>query len=844
MSSNYNSISEFSSKINTTWDSGSPPEDGKNTTDIIYQPVKLYIEGVEVPFVNISISQAMGELPYCEIEIPPHVGLMDIVRYYQPKVHVFYTDLNIGGDRLLFWGQIVATAYSKSRAGSGFSSIRFRCRHRNSLGRSILLSFASQLGTAAGDSSTTTDVGYTNMDSFNSLSSLTMAMKGITGVQTEDKDLLSPLNDKVADADVTKLPAEFAQFENRLIGMPAITVNLWNQLKRVACRNPEMRLNLLAMYIPLFEQGLSYLKRMSGHYVLESEQHLSKIPYCPDKAEGGNIMIPPSYRTGSTSAINVEMATKAIQEGASFSGEMTDFISLCENFYSSIEYEMITLASPAEVSLDPTLDLGERGKEVVSVETIIKPQIPFYYSPICNVVFPRMFDSISIDQNEENVPTRMMAIHQSLPTATSAMTANYRAPHAYRESQALGNTLKKTTPSTKAESDKIQDEYSLRATTDIEYNIPGKYEQGVGIRATRTVLPWWLTLLAKDKSQQGDAARQETWPKKSEQEYQNLLVHTAAWNSQYGINTQWSDEGLPSSVDNPAKHKLNPYNPVANIFPHERVLFSGLDYEFSKKIAQSRQGSVSMVFNPYIVPGYPMDILDDSPWNPSFHGMCVAVNHTITARSINTTASIAAAITYTELANYYHPPLHPWLQTTLKMVNATVGDPSTGENSQYGDVSGVKDVSNTLLQNPIAKGVADDFYYSVLGVGAADPTTLYDYSVERPIPQFRMPEGATLEANANSDSIPLPNGGEGNDWLTTVGNLRLVSRRIESKSSISSAFGYNFIDWSESNYSGGVIEYTNPTMNYDKLFDCGASMFLEYMETKDFINSEKLKVKS
>ena len=62
-------------------------------TGLIYQNIKLYIEGVQVPFESISISQGVGALPSASIVVPPQSGLMDIARFYQPKVHIFYEDI-------------------------------------------------------------------------------------------------------------------------------------------------------------------------------------------------------------------------------------------------------------------------------------------------------------------------------------------------------------------------------------------------------------------------------------------------------------------------------------------------------------------------------------------------------------------------------------------------------------------------------------------------------------------------------------------------------------------------------------------------------------------------------
>ena len=118
-------ITPVQTQISSLANSSAPPEAGRNTTDVIYQEVRLYIEGVQVPFENITVSQVAGQLPTAEFTIPPQSGMMDICRFYDPKVHIFYRDDNYVDFRLLFWGHIVGSSFMHSRSDSGSAAIRF-----------------------------------------------------------------------------------------------------------------------------------------------------------------------------------------------------------------------------------------------------------------------------------------------------------------------------------------------------------------------------------------------------------------------------------------------------------------------------------------------------------------------------------------------------------------------------------------------------------------------------------------------------------------------------------------------------------------------------------------------
>jgi hypothetical protein len=671
-------------------------------------------------------------------------------------------------------------------------------------------------------------------DDLTSVMAITKAFQGITGQVTKDSDKITVSNPALADVDVTKLPDSLQGFESRLIGMPGAMVNLWNQLKRASCTDPNHHLNMLAMYIPLFEEGLSFFKRMSGHYIVEQYQQGSRKVYCPPGDQNQyQVLVPSMYSSSSQSAAQSFFAIQAASTAVGSAGEMTSFLQLCEAFYDSMMYEVITLASPAEVPLDPTLTMGVTPELYSAVETIVKPKTPFYYSPICNVIYPRMFDSIEITQEEESIPTRVSAQHSQLPTANTGMNSYYRGPNSVREALALGSYFN----SDRGAGSRM---FDLTNTTAMDPNIPGMYEQGRGMRPVQVSLPWWLVLAIKNYN--ADGTSDLTWPAQGTYDYDSMLLRMKDWEQRYALKHDKDGNSVPD-LD---KLTLDPNSPNSNINAFEAMLYNSIDYEFTKAVAGARQGTISCVFNPYIVPGYPMDVLDDSPNCPSFHGVCSSVTHTITANHISTTVGIVSAVSYSELSMYYLPPLHPSLMGQLGMYNDDRVVPNAGagrgtvgtvndRSGVYGSTTPVGNVQSTLLQNPMAKLKADSFYYSVLGVGAADPTELYDLQVSQPRPQLRGANDYTLEAMPTSSAIPNNGGGDNNDWNTVPGNLRLVSRNIEGKDSIAYKFSYDFIDMTPEAYSGNFYAYSNPIFMSKQPLEPGASMFLKYKDTVDFL---------
>lgn len=811
---------------------GAIPAD-KNNTDLLAPEFKLYIEGIQVPFSAISISQSYGNKPVASIQIPPQSGLLDITRGYEPKVHIFFRDDNYGGDRLLFWGTIKAASYQLDRQ-NGSSFISFSCEHKNAVLNQVTLDFGGWAAEAMPNKTDPNENSAIKPSAFNSTSMIIAALEGIVGLST-DANRIIKTNSEIEKAPVNLLDIELIKLQKRFEGMPGIVFNLWNQLKKSALTRKFDSLAMTKMYIPLVEEGISYFKRMSGHTFLEKQLNSSRQPYCVQASkEWKQLIIPPFCKNPIASAVQAEIAAMTISNIANFSGELTSFEELIYRMLGVAEYDVLTLASPAEINIDPDIfvdKVSERGVEKVTVETIIKPQIPFYFSPICNVVLPRLVSDIQINQAESATPTRISATHDARPGQGNGINTSIKGPPTYREATAYAQALHGSS----ANNLKLD----LALTKGPSWFVPSKYEQGSGIRHEKIAIPWWLVILTSDKENQGPTARQEVAPTKSTDAYNSLLAMSAEWKSRYS-NYITEEDGIIKVVSDPLKDGLNPYDMLnPSVQPHERILFSKIDYEYTKRITATKNGTVNMVFNPYIIPGYPMDVIAANPNHPSFHGFCTSVTHSITSRSLSTSVSMTNVVTYAELSNYYIPPIAPYLQMALNMVNAEFDQTQYGI-SQPGDTKPVKSTKSTLIQNQNAKASADQFYRSVLGVGAAAPDDLVHFETNTPYSLERA--AGILRPNITPGTTPgVPvaenSAKQSSDYLSVVGNLRLISRPIESKESIEYKFKYFFVDLDPKLYNDSFVNYVNPLLAQDLFLEPGASLFLDYMETKDFIKN-------
>jgi len=761
-------------------------------TDVMFQEFKLYIEGVQVPFMAISLQSGLGMLPTMTVSIPSQTGIMEIGRYYEPKVHLFFADPVSKESCLLFSGNIVSTSYHKSSQTPAQKYVNFNCKHVYSKMELITMDY-SGYGSDANKTDSNAGEAAVKTNQFGSLNSIGMALTGVSTDKVGGDHEVNIINKLKTNPSWTpeydSIPQYLDDVKNRLTGFPGVPLNLWNQLKDQAYVNPEMYEGMTRMYIPLVEEGLQFFRRIGGHHTIEAILNASKQVPCTSNSTGNDSLetnarlIPPMYQTLMQSATQADIATQAIYTAGQFSGELTSFLKIIQDLMYYIEYDMVFLNAPAEVPKDPTNSFS--GVETTAMDVIVKPQMPHYYAPACNVVLPYMFTSISINQDDEAVPTRITAMSDNTPAQSGQFGVNYRAPQSVREAIAKAvNQLGDDTETTQFA--------TLGRTTAASQFRVGKFEQGRGIHHMKTMLPRWLSILGESMSMQSGGSS-EVQPLPDTDSGRALEKFRKAWQYRYD----------PKGV----KKMLNPWDTASGINAYQRILFAAVDSKFTTEIAKARTGNVSMIFNPYMVPGYPMDIIDPTPTEPSFHAFCVEVTHTITAGSVGTTASFVSAMSYQELGNYEQHYTHPWLQS----VTDTIWEGTDGTDRVI--------YRTSIVNNTSARDKANDYYKTTLGVGSAPPEFLYDFSTGTPYMYSRV-NGSPTTAVPGSDTL----------HVSGEGNLALAFRPIETQSQHAERFGIKFIDMAPDNYDSVTFAYQEPILDEAKLMEPGESIFLDYSE--------------
>lgn len=807
------------------------PQKGK--TDVILQDTKLFIEGVQVPYISMSVTNQLGALPSAVITVPPQVGLMDIARYYNPKVHIFFVDPVDGQEKLLFYGFISGANYHKSAAGSGSTGISFSCMHAYAHLSQLLLDYAGWTNELLNPNAL--NEGAVKQPAMSSDFAIALAMTGIfkdeslkgSSVEVTPESVKNDRKNQTTKTSPAILPESLSDYSSRFEGVPGILLNFWNQMKLNAYWDTDENEMMVKFYIPLVEEGLQLFTRMGGHYSIETKIEEDRVDPCPGVPNPGannkKRIVPPSLQTFLRSSLETDMGVKLAQQTLQFSGELADLISIWTRFLGVFDYELLFLTSPAEIQ-SPTegglLDPATGDYVTQALDVVVKPQLPFYFSPMCNVLYPGMIESVSISQDEYNIPTRINIRNDELPGVSNVGGTNFRAPASIREAIASFRGTETKSVATVSQNTTLGDPTDVKAARQqlaatkpgtrevVEAPVPssttgpvpagslattlagshgklGKYEQGRGVKFEKSIMPRWLAYYASSAA--SGSKGEDATPEAMAAAQANIAKLSKGWEARYG-----AENG-----------KLNPWSQDSGLNSYQKLLIASADYSFGMAVARAKSGSVNCIFNPYIVPGYPMDILDDTPNHPSFHAYCTSVTHTFTASSISTSVGFACAMSYTELANYYQPPVHPWMQVALNLAE-----------------------KQTIIGNEEAKTSADDFYLHTLGIRAASPDQLYNFETGGVKPVMRQGNSGLMVGVTGS--VTDANGGETNQMLSAEGNLTLVYRGIESRKKVEERKGVSFIDMTPGNYNPTVIKYTNEILKEKDQMEPGESPFLVY----------------
>lgn len=732
----------------------------------IHMDFKLYIEGVEVPFESITISSTYGALPVASVTVPYLPFLQEMARNYPAKVHIFFKDVisdrTLGSTvrnrdkhifRLLFSGVIKGAYYQKSKGVGGASTnISFQCVHKNYVASEILIGFASF---------NLSDISNANFDASNTATSKTAlwnptiaAQQAMQGVDISGTKVFNPsLIQQADESDTVGIPGQLIPYAKQFAGIPGVILRLWNILCKDSFQFAYVMDHMKKIYIPLM-YNIKYFEGMAGHPIVENHLQKNKLP--ATKALTGTDTVGSSYlnpiggyETGvdvtSLGAASIDATLTAVAMGLNQFNGNTPLPEMIGGLAGTVLYDVVTLNSPvmrvsvkedvAEVEGASVGFLSQQEDPVAPIETIVHPNMNLYFAPACNVIYPNMYRHISVNDLYDDAPTRITSRSPAIGGDSNEITTSFRYRSPYNVREA---SYKRSVYGASSPGADIINSVQIYEET------PASHEMGRGIRPQIGTLPAWTQYISAKVEREPSANEDKT--------------------------TDW-------------RKMLMDYN----------------DYLYSVALSSYRTGQVSCVFNPYIIVGYPMDIVDPSPLRPSHHAFCTSVVHSISSSGVTTEIGFSNAITFEELYVYDTPTTLPWIADLL-------GIRRTGNKDSFTSIVNVDDA---------ARSAANTYYEEVLGVGAAFVDELSEYKY--------------------SDGVP-PRGAKSiNKVMSTIEDAIAATRRsVQTMASVEALFDFKFINTigTSANQQGlreFIFSSKNPQyqFNTDKVRP-GHNMFLDY----------------
>lgn len=287
------------------------------------------------------------------------------------------------------------------------------------------------------------------------------------------------------------------------------------------------------------------------------------------------------------------------------------------------------------------------------LQTIMyKPQTLFVLPPVCNVVWPSMYNVFSYSRNFKSIPTRMFARIDPNKIYTTKDQADTGVP-----------------------------EYAVQyvwSPKEVRDEIDGKAKhitRGNEKEAKKALSKSMAIASGRAKGKPGHERLLDVIT--DEEEAVGVRLTQPDRNGLFVRYVEYLERTTSSKNKNEEKiHKL-------------------LDYELTRQRFETSATSINMVFNPYLVPGFPCLIMDRPESGMHVYGYVVSVMHSIAKGNVGTSAEIGYVRRYDEsVANKFFVAEDAWSDEG-EIYNTILGVPSI-KDAPYNTMEDDKKRGNTV----------------------------------------------------------------------------------------------------------------------------------------------------
>lgn len=605
----------------------------------------VYFNGVEVPVQSIQVHMGVGEIPRASVNMAPDKELQRLGAEDRVQVAAFYLDdtytemAGVDPDfRLLFEGDIVGWQYTNSNHGRvlQFTAINFL-----KVLDELYVAFVQGLDSlVTGTLETLKNPAQWLSAHFGPTFPASLLY---VGLDTEAKKLIRRPYDLVENAlrvctgslEQNKLGSVVATnffarymrktgFLDRFVPSPLLEID---HMRLDEETDPEGVFPILRYVreqdtLELFKTHMNQMANESVWTIINdlfSRMYyeilaFTTAPIAQVNLTGpgvrGDILGPPDFTDAAKAADRVAAVTQA-----TLSGDLGDLVEAASG--------AVTPSKPNRI-----------------LNYVTKPQWFFGVPPACNVIFPSMYEQFTFTENYDAQPTRVYMNNNWVVNQFQKRDglSAFAIPHAGYPRQVQRELDKRF-------SIRGQGNETVSGKNFIVW--PEEYFKGPRVREED--LPDWFMMLFHN------ANRKTNYVVKNPPIEIDVLLQKLDW--PVSIDDGALVEGatdpiqqsfffLPEDREPTEEEKLDA----------KRQKLSWLQqvyarYEYYRQRASYRNGAVSGMFNPYLVPGFPTVVFDKLTTGNHVFGYAVSVTHDLSAESMRTSMSFSFAQT---LDDYLH----------------------------------------------------------------------------------------------------------------------------------------------------------------------------------------------
>lgn len=562
----------------------------------------VYFNGIEVPVQSVQTNMGVWNIPSAVVNVAPDRELLRLGAEDRVEVQVFYLDdvyTQIEGKdpefKLMFEGDIVSWSYTNTSTGRMLS---FTCINQLRMLKELYPYFITGMETLAQAVFSKPDPTQINSVHYGPALFVSLLHQGMdpeAGVYIR----------RPYDFIENFLRCAMGKREQKELGSVVATNFFARQMRRH-----------------------KFMDRFVPSPLLETE-----ILKLPQEEDGG---IFPILRALQKDAVIKAVMGKIMQQGTT-----TSAFDMIQQLFLSMYYEILAITpapmaqvnrasaisngvilGPPKWQQDPTRveSLAKTNRENLKPNRILnyitKPQWIFGVPPTCNVIFPSMVRQFTYEEDYDSQPTRIYINDERLKTisANPNQIPGFAALYVGYPQQVQAELDKKCDPDS-----------SKNSTISGKNFLIWPEEFFRGPRVSQDVLPDWFQFL--EDSKKVDKI--------------NEMV-----TEEYEVEVEYKENGKTkkktvTKTREVTKKRLNweDIKKVEQAYAH---------YEFIRLRGQHRRGAVNMIFNPYIVPGFPTVIFDGIETGQHVVGYVLNVTHQMSAGSMATRINFAFAQTLDE----------------------------------------------------------------------------------------------------------------------------------------------------------------------------------------------------